>query len=444
MHNILLIINREISIRVRKKSFLVSTFLVPLLFAGMMVLPSLLILWDSGKHYTIGVVDNSHSVSDSLHSSTNLTYVLEPDSIADIQTYLQEKNYAGLLVIGKDIMTDTKDVTVYSLRTLAMDASEHVQRDLKKIVRDDRIASYQIEGLEEILKKADVDINMRAVVFNEKGEEAETNSGMTLVISYILGGLVYGLIAASGGMVMSGVIEEKNNRIVEVLVSSVRSFDLMMGKILGIAMVFLIQIVLWITVTLVLVTVAGNLLNMGSGDMTQVASSMTSMDATGTSSGIMAKFGSQGGLQEILKPLQSINFSQLIVVFLFFFFGGYFLYSSMYAAIGSAVEEASDAQQLLLPVTIPLLIGFFVLMNIGRSPDSALGFWFSMIPLTSPLIMPARVAYGVDTWEILLSAAILVVTFVFVTWLAARIYRHGILQYGRKFGWKDIAKWMRR
>ena len=218
----------------------------------------------------------------------------------------------------------------------------------------------------------------------------------------------------------------------------------MMGKILGIAMVFLIQIVLWITVTLVLVTVAGNLLNMGSGDMTQVASSMTSMDATGTSSGIMAKFGSQGGLQEILKPLQSINFSQLIVVFLFFFFGGYFLYSFMYAAIGSAVEEASDAQQLLLPVTIPLLIGFFVLMNIGRSPDSALGFWFSMIPLTSPLIMPARVAYGVDTWEILLSAAILVVTFVFVTWLAARIYRHGILQYGRKFGWKDIAKWMRR
>ena len=315
---------------------------------------------------------------------------------------------------------------------------------MKKIVRDDRIASYQIEGLEEILKKADVDINMRAVVFNEKGEEAETNSGMTLVISYILGGLVYGLIAASGGMVMSGVIEEKNNRIVEVLVSSVRSFDLMMGKILGIAMVFLIQIVLWITVTLVLVTVAGNLLNMGSGDMTQVASSMTSMDATGTSSGIMEKFGSQGGLQEILKPLQSINFSQLIVVFLFFFFGGYFLYSSMYAAIGSAVEEASDAQQLLLPVTIPLLIGFFVLMNIGRSPDSALGFWFSMIPLTSPLIMPARVAYGVDTWEILLSAAILVVTFVFVTWLAARIYRHGILQYGRKFGWKDIAKWMRR
>ena len=143
MRNILLIINREITIRVRKKSFLVSTFLVPLLFAGMMVLPSLLILWDTGKHYTIGVVDNSHSISDSLHSSTNLTYVLEPDSIADIQTYLQEKNYAGLLVIGKDIMTDTKDVTVYSLRTLAMDASERVQRDLKKIVRDDRIASNE-------------------------------------------------------------------------------------------------------------------------------------------------------------------------------------------------------------------------------------------------------------------------------------------------------------
>jgi len=444
MRNILLIINREIAIRVRKKSFLVSTFLVPILFAGLMLLPSLLMLWDSGKQYTIGVVDNSCSVGDSLRSTNNLTYVVEKDSIPDVQTYLQGTGYAALLVIGKNIMEDTKDVSVYSLRTLAMDASERIERDLQKIVRNERIASYQIEGLEEILKKVDVEVKMRAVVFNDKGEEAETNSGMTLVISYILGGLIYGLIAASGGMVMSGVIEEKNNRIVEVLVSSVRSFDLMMGKILGVASVFLIQIVLWIVVTLVLVSIAGTFLNVGSGDMAQAASSMSSLDATGASAGIMSKFGTGGSLQEILKPLQSINFSQLIVVFLFFFFGGYFLYSAMYAAIGSAVEEASDAQQLLLPITIPLLIGFFVLMNIGRSPDSSLGFWFSMIPLTSPIIMPARVAYGVDTWEILLSGAILLVTFIVVTWLAARIYRNGILQYGRKFGWKDIVKWMRR
>ena len=444
MRNILLIINREIAIRVRKKSFLVSTFLVPILFAGLMLLPSLLMLWDSGKQYTIGVMDNSCGVGDSLRSTNNLTYVVEKDSIADLQTYLQGTGYAALLVIGKNIMEDTKDVSVYSLRTLAMDASERIERDLQKIVRNERIASYQIEGLEEILKKVDVEVKMRAVVFNDKGEEAETNSGMTLVISYILGGLIYGLIAASGGMVMSGVIEEKNNRIVEVLVSSVRSFDLMMGKILGVASVFLIQIVLWIVVTLVLVSIAGTFLNVGSGDMAQAASSMSSLNATGASAGIMSKFGTGGSLQEILKPLQSIHFSQLIVVFLFFFFGGYFLYSAMYAAIGSAVEEASDAQQLLLPITIPLLIGFFVLMNIGRSPDSSLGFWFSMIPLTSPIIMPARVAYGADTWEILLSGAILLVTFIVVTWLAARIYRNGILQYGRKFGWKDIVKWMRR
>lgn len=442
MHNILLIINREITIRVRKKSFLVSTFLVPLLFAGLMVLPSLLALWDSGKHYTIGVVDNSNAISDSLHTAKNLTYVKEKDSIADIQTYLQEKGYEGLLVIGKNIMEDTKDVAVYSLRTLAMDASERIDRDLQKIVRKQRITSYQIEGLEDILKKTDVEIDVRAVVFNEKGEEAETNSGMALVISYILGGLIYGLIAASGAMVMSGVIEEKNNRIVEVLVSSVRSFDLMMGKILGIALVFLIQIVAWIILTLIIVTVAGNLLNLGAGDLNQMASTMSSVDASAT--GIMAKLEASGSLQEILKPLESINISQLLVVFLFFFFGGYFLYASMYAAIGSAVEEASDAQQLILPVTIPLIIGFVILMNIGRSPDSSIGFWFSMIPLTSPIIMPARVAYGVDTWEVLLSGVILLITFVFVTWMASRIYRHGILQYGKKFGWKDMAKWMKR
>jgi len=442
MHNILLIINREITIRVRKKSFLVSTFLVPVLFAGLMILPSLLILLDSGKQYTIGVVDNSHQVGDSLHASRSLTYVKEKDSVTDVQAYLQAKGYEALLVIGKDIVTDTKDATVYSLRTLAMEASERIENDLEEIVRSERIASYQIDGLEEILKKANVNVDMRAVVFNEKGEEAETNSGIALAISYILGGLIYGLIAASGAMVMSGVIEEKNNRIVEVLVSSVRSFDLMMGKILGIALVFLIQIVAWIILTLIIVTVAGNLLNLGASDMSQVASTMSSVDASG--SGLIAKLEASGSLQEILKPLQNINISQLVVVFLFFFFGGYFLYASMYAAIGSAVEEASDAQQLILPITIPLIIGFLVLMNIGRSPDSSIGFWFSMIPLTSPIIMPARVAYGVATWEVLLSGVILLITFVFVTWMASRIYRHGILQYGKKFGWKDMAKWMKR
>ena len=170
---------------------------------------------------------------------------------------------------------------------------------------------------------------------------------------------------------------------------------------------------------------------------------MTQTDPSGMSSKLVSTFQSSS-LQEILKPLESIHFSQLIVVFLFFFFGGYFLYSAMYAAIGSAVEEASDAQQLLIPVTVPLIIGFLVLMSIGRSPDSALAFWFSMIPFTSPMIMPARVAYGVDTWEILVSGAILLVSFVGVTWLASRVYRNGILQYGRKFGWKDILQWVRR
>ena len=444
MHNILLIIQREIAIRVRKKSFLISTFLVPLLFAVMAILPSLLIFLDSGKHYTIGVLDHSRHIADSLRSSGNLTYIQERDSIKDISGYLTAKGYNALLVIGANLVDNTKDATLYSLRTLAMEASERVDRDLQRIVREERISGFQIEGLEEILKRANVDVDCRAVVLNEVGEEAETNSGMALAISYILGGLVYGLIAASGGMVMTGVIEEKHNRIVEVLVSSVRSFDLMMGKILGVASVFLIQIVLWIVVTFVLVNIAAGVFNFGSAvDVQQVTEQMTQTDPSGMSSKLVSTFQSSS-LQEILKPLESIHISQLIVVFLFFFFGGYFLYSAMYAAIGSAVEEASDAQQLLIPVTVPLIIGFLVLMSIGRSPDSALAFWFSMIPFTSPMIMPARVAYGVDTWEILVSGAILLVSFVGVTWLASRVYRNGILQYGRKFGWKDILQWVRR
>ncbi len=443
MHNILLIISREIAIRVRKKSFLLTTFLVPVLMALLMVVPSLLILWDTGKHYTVGVVDKSGLLIDSLHSSPILTYVKEQDTIADMQGYLQRTGYAGLLVIGDKIAEQPNDVVVYSLRTLAVDASDRVQRDLTKIVRKERIASFEIEGLEEILKKADVNVDMRAVILNEAGEEKETSSGLSLMIGYLLGGLIYGLVAASGGMVMSGVVEEKNNRIVEVLVSSVRSFDLLMGKILGVASVFLIQILLWIVVTLVLVSAMGSFIDLGSSDqLSQVASQMGGLEMTGTSHGLMAQLKT-GGLSTILGPLESVNFLQLIVVFIYFFFGGYFLYASMYAAIGSAVEDASDAQQLVLPVTIPLLLGFFVLFVAGRSPDGAISFWFSMIPFTSPIVMPARVAYGVDTWEILLSGIILLITFILMTGLASRVYRNGILQYGKKFGWRDILKWLK-
>ncbi|MGP1362245.1 MAG: ABC transporter permease [Bacteroides sp.] len=443
MHNILLIISREIAIRVRKKSFLLTTFLVPVLMALLMVVPSLLILWDTGKHYTVGVVDKSGLLLDSLHTSPILTYVKEQDTIADMQGYLQRTGYAGLLVIGDKIAEQPNDVVVYSLRTLAVDASDRVQRDLTKIVRKERIASFEIEGLEEILKKTDVNVDMRAVILNEAGEEKETSSGLSLMIGYLLGGLIYGLVAASGGMVMSGVVEEKNNRIVEVLVSSVRSFDLLMGKILGVASVFLIQILLWIVVTLVLVSAMGSFIDLGSSDqLSQVASQMGGLEMTGTSHGLMAQLKT-GGLSTILGPLESVNFLQLIVVFIYFFFGGYFLYASMYAAIGSAVEDASDAQQLVLPVTIPLLLGFFVLFVAGRSPDGTISFWFSMIPFTSPIVMPARVAYGVDTWEILLSGIFLLITFILMTGLASRVYRNGILQYGKKFGWRDILKWLK-
>jgi ABC-type transporter permease protein len=411
--------------------------------ALLMVVPSLLILWDTGKHYTVGVVDKSGLLIDSLHSSPILTYVKEQDTIADMQGYLQRTGYAGLLVIGDKIAEQPNDVVVYSLRTLAVDASDRVQRDLTKIVRKERIASFEIEGLEEILKKADVNVDMRAVILNEAGEEKETSSGLSLMIGYLLGGLIYGLVAASGGMVMSGVVEEKNNRIVEVLVSSVRSFDLLMGKILGVASVFLIQILLWIVVTLVLISAMGSFIDLGSSDqLSQVTSQMGGLEMTGTSHGLMAQLKT-GGLSTILGPLESVNFLQLIVVFIYFFFGGYFLYASMYAAIGSAVEDASDAQQLVLPVTIPLLLGFFVLFVAGRSPDGAISFWFSMIPFTSPIVMPARVAYGVDTWEILLSGIILLITFILMTGLASRVYRNGILQYGKKFGWRDILKWLK-
>ena len=398
-------------------------------------------LLDTGKHYTVAILDKSGIVADSLHATSRLTYIKEQDSTTDIQHYLQAHDYEGIVIVGANIIENPKDITLYSLRTIAQEATESVEKDINSIVRNARLARFQIEGLDEVLASAKMKIDIRSVILDETGTEKETNSAISLILGYILGGLVYTLIAASGAMVMSGVIEEKNNRIVEVLVSSVRSFDLMLGKILGVASVFLIQLVLWLVVTFALVTVAGQLFHFGSSPQ-EISQLTSSLDVTGTSNTLTSKFATNG-VQDILRPLESIHFGQLLVVFFFFFFGGYFLYAALYAAIGSAVEEASDAQQLIIPITVPLMISFFVLFLVGRSPDGALAFWFSMIPFTAPIIMPARVAYGVETWELLVSGTLLFLSFIGTTWLAAKVYRNGILQYGKKFGWGDILKWLK-
>jgi ABC-2 type transport system permease protein len=273
--------------------------------------------------------------------------------------------------------------------------------------------------------------------------EERTNTGVNMAIGFGAGILIYVFIFLYGVQVMRGVIEEKTNRIVEVIISSVRPFQLMMGKIVGIAMVGLTQFVLWVLLTLILVGIGqvtflhdfSVLSNYGTE---QIIPSMPNQFATGGQQNI-----NYSEVAEILSDIKNINFIHILLAFLFYFLGGYLLYSAMFAAVGSAVDNEADTQQFMLPITIPLVIAFIVSQFIMQNPEGSLAFWFSVIPFTSPVVMMVRLPFGVPVWEFVLSMALLVVTFIFITWLAGKIYRTGILMYGKKVTYRELWKWLR-
>ncbi|MBP5675777.1 MAG: ABC transporter permease, partial [Bacteroidales bacterium] len=297
---------------------------------------------------------------------------------------------------------------------------------------------------------------------DESGKETISESGVYMAVSMILGMALYMFIAIFSGMVMSSVIEEKSSRVVEVLVSSVKSTELMFGKIIGVALVALTQFLLWIVLTLAILAAAMGIMGkdkimgmMGDDQTAQMAEMMApgvnmpgatvdleSATAALTDTTAVAA-GEPTGMQAIMDTLGNLNVPQLVISFLLFFIFGYLLYASMFAAIGSSVENEGDSTQLQLPVTIPLVLGFFVALYAFKAPGSSLVFWFSMIPFTSPIVMLARIPFGVATWELVLSIALLILTFIGCAWASAKIYKVGILTYGKKSTFKDLFKWLK-
>ena len=282
---------------------------------------------------------------------------------------------------------------------------------------------------------------------DESGKETLNESAIYMFLSMILGMIIYMFISMFCGMVMSSVIEEKSSRVVEVLVSSVKATELLFGKIIGVALVALTQFFMWIALTLLILAVVGGIAGTGFLDNAGGSADQMTMMATGMGAST-EQMGAAGvamptELDAIMSTLGGINYVELVIVFLLFFVFGYLLYASMFAAIGSAVENEADSQQLVLPLTIPLMIGFFIAMFAYKSPDSALVFWGSMIPFTSPMVMLTRVLFGVPTWQIALSVSILVLTFVLCAWLSAKIYKVGILMFGKKSTFKDLWKWLK-
>ena len=438
-----IIISREYLNKVKKKSFLLITFLAPLLFAGMAVLPTVIMMGTKEEAKKVGVLDASGIVAPYLENDETVQYVFLQDVTADeVKADMPAYGVDVLLTISA-LNPETKSLQAdcYSPKPLGVDTGELIENRINDAVEAYRIDSYGIDNLQEIMAGVKSDIKLHSYTIDESGRERISESSIFMLVSMLLGMALYMFIALFSGMVMSSVIEEKSSRVVEVLVSSVKATELMFGKIIGVALVALTQFLLWIVLTMGIVTVS-----MGIIGKDKFAEAVTAPQATQMTDMVTSDMPEVevSELQTIVSTLSNIDLGQLLLSFLLYFIFGYLLYASLFAAIGSAVENEGDSSQLQLPVTIPLLLAFFVAIYAFKAPDSQLVFWFSMIPFTSPIVMLARIPFGVATWELVVSIAALVLTFVGCAWVSAKIYKVGILMYGKKSTFADLWKWLKQ
>ena len=450
LRNIGIIISREYMTRVKKKSFLLTTFLVPVLFAAMCILPSVIMFMAKDDEKQVAVVDQSGLVMPYLEDSKAIDYAdYSTEQVEDIKSRFEELGLDALVVISPlDSVAKTVQLTSYSTKPLSVEVKETIQDKVSQAIEDYRISLYDMGDLKQIMAEVATDISMTTYTLDESGEEKITSSEVYMAISMVFSIIIYMFIAMFSAMVMQSVIEEKASRVVEVLVSSVKATELMFGKIIGVACVALTQFLLWIVLTLVLVGGFSAFVGFDSlmGDpaqaeqMMQMTSQMGGMDVAEITS-VMSE---ESGMSVVLGTLADVNWIQMIFAFIMYFALGYLLYASLFAAIGSAVENEADTNQLQMPVTIPLLLAFFVALYAFKAPESQIVWWGSMIPFTSPIVMLARIPFGVPTWELILSIALLVATFVASGWVSAKIYRIGILMFGKKTTFKDLWKWLKQ
>ena len=457
-----IIIQREYLNKVKKKSFLLTTFGVPILFAGMYAVMLFVMLKAEGDSKRIAVIDNSGIVMEKLENTKQLTFtqLSETDPEA-VKNRLGEYDADILLYVSPlDSATKSVTATTYADRPMGMETAEVIENRINDAVEAYRINSYDIPGLEQIMEDVHSNVHLTSYTVDEEGKETISQSEVYMIVSMVLAMALYMFIALFSGMVMSSVIEEKTSRVVEVLVSSVKSTELMFGKIIGVALVALTQFLLWIVLTGVIIGILGGIVGMDkvtgtlSQNQVETMPGMTSMnDAMGNALSMeqlqaltdtTAVAEGPTGMEAVLGTLGSLNYTQLIVSFLLFFLFGYLLYASLFAAIGSAVENEADTQQLQIPVTVPLLLGFFIAFYAFRAPESSIVWWGSMIPFTSPIVMLARLPFGVPMWELCLSIGLLILTFLVCAWASAKIYKVGILMYGKKSTFKDLWKWLKQ
>ena len=435
MNKIGLIIKREYLTRVRKRSLLIMTFLGPILMAAIYIIPIMLALNSSTDHLRVAVVDESRWFENSFTSNEAHTFVPMPGQPIDsVKGMVKTGVFDMALYVPPTQLNIPSNAVVYSIRQVPMEVETYISSVMEKEIEKQKLMAKGVDP--EIVRAVKTDVNLSIMRMDENGNEKETFTEVQFTLGVILAMLVSFFIMFFGGQVMQGVFEEKSNRIIEVIISSVKPFQLMMGKIIGVSLVALTQFVMWILLTAVLYVGFSAFIGISHPDM---LSSGTVMAQEITSNDIM----NNESVQSILQIVHSIDFGTIIACFLIFVILGYLLYATLYAAIGSLVDNNTDSQQFTLPVTVPLMVAIISSFYIVNNPDGSLSVWLSMIPFTSPISMMVRIPFGVPIWQIVVSVLLLAGTFVLMTWLAAKIYRTGILMYGKKLSYKEIFKWLK-
>ena len=444
MNKSILILKREYLTRVKKKSFIIMTLLVPLFMAGIMVLPTYLAMMDDKEERTIAVYDPTALILNQLESNefTKFHYIPE-NEFQELRKNFKSGKYYAILHIPTNILT-TNQAEMISDKQITFDIKNLITNRIEKIIEGEKrkkvVDETGVPDLEKKLAATKTNITVETIKLGEEGKSVKSSTEIAMAIGYIAGFLIYFFVFMYGVMVMRGVMEEKSNRIVEVIISSVKPFQLLFGKIVGIGLVGLTQIAIWVILGIAITTGVTAFIGHGSAEtVTQAQNIMAAHSADQMAAAAPAQ---KNITLEIIQMIGGLNIPLIIFALFFYFICGFILYASFYGAIGSAVDNDEDAQQMMMPVMMPLIFSIIILFAVAKNPEGSLAFWASIIPFTSPVIMVARIPFGVPTWQIILSMVVLLGTIFGSIWMAGKIYRTGILMYGKKVNLKEVVKWL--
>ncbi len=435
MNKILLIIQREYLTRVKKKSFIIMTIIGPILMVGL-VFAQFWIKMIPEEKQKILVVDESQLFVNKLENSANQTFTYSKNNLAFEKKAFYSTDNNVILYIPANII-DSQKIQIFYKKQPGLDMQDYINAIVGKKLEEMKLlaSGVNVNQLASIKTK----LNLTTTKIEKSGNLETKDNEVSMALGFIAGILIYIFIFLYGAQVMRGVIEEKTSRIVEVIISSVRPFELMMGKIVGIAMVGLTQFLLWIILSVVGTSLVGNYFIKDDVNVAQVEQTFK----TNIPQNDAFKEMSNDKQAEIMDSFfNQVNLPVMLFSFLFYFLGGYLLYGALFAAVGSAVDNEADTQQFMLPLTIPLILSFTLAQNVMTNPESSLAFWLSVFPLTSPIIMMVRIPFGVPYFDLILSMVMLVLGFIGATWISAKIYRTGILMYGKKTSYKELWKWL--